>query len=863
MKISLNWIKEFTEVNLTVDRLVEKIGAQLGAVEEVIALGKKYRGIVIAKVVSCENHPNADKLKVCTIDDNGKTPAVKRDKEGLVQVVCGAPNVKAGMLVAWLPPGASVPATYDKEPLKLEAREIRGVISYGMLASGHELSINDDHDGILELSMATKVYKKDIKIDINDHVAALSNIVLTPSLKPGDDFSSVYKMDDYILDIENKMFTHRPDCFGIIGVAREIAGITGQKFVSPKWYIGAKTSGEHDKDKHLLEIINELPKLVPRFMAQVIEDVKVGPSPLQVQTYLSRLGIRPINNIVDATNYLMVLTGQPMHAYDYDKVKTKSRQQKVKIVIRHPKKGETIELLGGKVINPRTDAIMIATDKEPIGIGGVMGGAGTEVDANTKNIILECANFDMYSIRRTAMEHGLFTDAVTRFTKGQSPLQCGRVLAGAVDQILCNAGGLPARSIYDIKNDIRPLVAVHVTSDFINARLGFDLSIKDMAKLLENVEFTVTINGPTLVVTPPFWRTDIEIPEDVVEEIGRLYGYDHLPLELPKRSVEPARKDALVELKRYVRDTLSASGANEVLTYSFVHGNLIEKVGQDRTKAFQLSNALSPDLQFYRLSLTPSLLEKVHPNIKSGHDQFAIYEIGRRHQKGSMDKNDLPVESETLALVFAASNRIAAKQYSGSPIYQAKAYLMQMLWPVADSIRIIKLNDYTGKKIEHDEWLKPYDRERSGLIVLGNEVIGVVGEFPQSVTKQLKLPDFCAGFEVSTGSLTGKISSRKYVPLSRYPSVDQDISLRVPSHVNYGELLTLLDKIVGDLKPQHSYAVLQPLDIYKRAEDTEHKQITLRLTIKSYQKTLTDTEVNNMLDEAAKKAEDVFKAKRI
>ena len=404
MKFSLNHIRYYRDrYNWSgdpapdgVEKLAEKIGAQLGAIEEIIDIGAKYRGILIVKVARCEQHPNADRLHVCKVDDGGKAQNVERDENGHVQVVCGAPNVREGMLAAWLPPGTTVPSTVDKDPFVLEAREIRGQVSNGMLASPKELGIGDGHEGILEVD---------------------------EEAEPGALFAEVYGLNDWIFDIENKMFTHRPDCFGMMGVAREIAGIQGQQFRSPEWYRADIELPKSDETALRTELTNELPGLVPRFLLLPMNNVKVGSSPVWLQVSLARLGVRPINNVVDLTNYWMLLTGQPTHAYDYDKVKSLGSGDSAKIVVRYPKPGEKIKLLNGKELEPRAEAIMIATDQKLIGIGGVMGGAETEVDENTKNIIIECATFDMYSIRRTSMAHGLFTDAVTRFNKGRAHLK--------------------------------------------------------------------------------------------------------------------------------------------------------------------------------------------------------------------------------------------------------------------------------------------------------------------------------------------------------------------------------------------------------------------------------------------------------
>ena len=839
MKISLNWMKWYGGQGLDapIDELVERIGAQLGAVEEVENLGEKYQGVVIAKVVSCVDHPDANRLHVCTIDDGGITKGVKRDENGHVQVVCGAPNVRVGLLVAWLPPGSTVPETIGKEPFVLEARELRGVVSNGMLASSKELALGDSHTGILELD---------------------------GDAKPGDDFATAYGLDDYVIDIENKMFTHRPDCFGQLGVAREIAGISGQKFTSPDWYLNVlQDTLSQDGESLPLEARNEIPELAPRFVAITMSGLSIKPSPTWLQTYLQRVGIRSINNIVDITNYLMLLTGQPLHAYDYDKVKALSGGTAT-IVVRQPHENEKITLLNGKTIDPRQEAIMIATDKQLIGIAGVMGGAETEVDDNTKNIILEVANFDMYSIRRTSMTHGLFTDAVTRFNKGQSPLQNDKIAAKAVHEVRELAGGKVAGALIDIsqvegREWVHPPVPVSI--EFVNSRLGFNLSANDMATLLNNVEFGILISedNQSITVTAPFWRTDIETREDVVEEIGRLYGFDKLPVELPVRSIKPATKDPVLELKQRIRENLVKSGANEVLTYSFVHGDLLDKVGQDKKQAFELSNALSPDLQYYRLSLTPSLLDKIHPNIKVGYDQFALFEIGKGHNLQQIGEDGLPAEFEMLDLVYAASDK--AKK-TGAAFYEAREFLANL---VADFG--LELEFRPIKAEEEYQVVKPYDHARSAQVfVKGTDMaLGMVGEYKQSVRKALKLPKYCAGFGIGITQLlqASKDAKNKYVSLPRFPKVNQDITFKVGANVAFRQLFDFTQGELLKNQPEQTLSTLEPIDIYQRADDAEHKQVTLRLTIANYQRTMTDQEVSRLLDEVAAAAKDKFGAEKV
>jgi len=835
MKVSLNWVKEYTEVRLPIDKLVEKIGAQLGGVDEVIDLGKKYQGIVIAKVVTCEKHPNADKLSLCTIDDGGKVKRLKRDSKGNVQVVCGAPNVKAGMLVAWLPPGATVPSSYDKEPFVLDARQIRGEVSNGMLASAHELALSDDHSGIVEVEDG----------------------------KPGDDFAKTYKLNDYIIDIENKMFTHRPDLFGILGVAREIAGIDHKAFKSPDWYVKENSlSVLRDESVKSLTVDNQIPKLCPRYMAVTLSNVKVGPSPLWLQTYLSRVGIRPINNVVDMTNYMMMLTGQPLHAFDFDKIAVNGRAT---IVVRNPKPSEEITLLDGKTIKPRGDAILICDHEKPIALGGVMGGNNSEIDENTTRIVIECANFDMYNIRRTAMEHGIFTDAVTRFNKGQSSWQCPPVLFKAVQMLQeISPDAKPSGKVVDSKRIKKANERIAVNANFINARLGTRLSLSDIAKLLENVEFK-TFKPPAgkgyLYVQAPFWRTDIEIQEDIVEEVGRLHGYDHLPLELPKRIIKPTPLNPMIQIKNRIRDILADAGTNEVLTYSFVHGDLIEKVGQNKDNAFQLSNVLSPDLQYYRMSLLPSLLDKVHPNIKSGYDEFAIFEMGQVHNKDLME-DGLPVEEHRIALVFAAEDKVSAK-YAGAPYYQTKRYLSQLLESFGIEPVFEPATEHEPKMEIGKAALAPFERNRAAYVkTKEGKLLGEIGEFSPGVRNSLKLPAFTAGFELDVERILEEQNAKTYVPLPRFPKVQQDISLKLPANISYCELFDFVQAEIDEIQPENSYPVLSPVDIYQ-GKEAQHKNITLRLNIASYERTLTAEEVNGLLDKVAEAAKEKLGAERL
>ncbi|HSW98596.1 MAG TPA: phenylalanine--tRNA ligase subunit beta [Candidatus Saccharimonadales bacterium] len=837
-----------------VDDLVQRIGSQLGAVEEVVDNSHKYDGAVVVKIVSCVDHPDSDHLHICMVDDGGVVQNVERDAGGLVQVITGAPNVHADFTAVWLPPGSTVPDTFGTpEPFVLEARPLRGKMSYGMLASARELGLGDDHNGILEISG-----------HLDEHQVPA----------PGTSFGDAYHLTgDVIIDMENKMFTHRPDCFGWLGIAREIEGIYHRPYKSPPWYTMHPEIPGVEADELKLEVRNEIPELVPRFTAIVLRDVEVKQSPVWLQADLARAGIHSINNIVDYSNFFMLETGQPIHIYDYDKVAALSEGGQATLVVRKPHEGEQIALLNGKTITPRAEAMMVATPQKLICVGGAMGGTETEVDAHTKNVIIEAASWDMYSMRRTSMAHGIFTDAVTRFTKGQSPLQNLAVVAKITDEIRKFAGGKVASPLVDDnhvpaealeRGNLHAPVQVPVA--FINARLGLQLSAEEMQGLLTNVEFRVEIQGDGLVVTAPFWRTDIEIKEDVVEEVGRLYGYDHLPLELPKRTLLPQPTNPLLDLKAAIRRTLSAAGANEVLSYSFVHGNVLDKAGQDRGQAFQLSNALSPELQYFRLGLAPSLLGMVHPNIKAGTDTFGLFELGLVHNTKDYSDDELPREANSLAFVLAADAKAAASR-PGAPYYQARAYLTHLL-ATFSAKNSVYFEPLEAAAPTLDPWLQqmaaPYDPGRSAVVRDAQGLAwGVVGEFRVGVRRAFKLPDCVAGFELDPLLFLQTARKNDYVPLPRFPKVEQDICLKVPAATPYAEVFNFVWEQLGVACPENTVPSLGPVDIYQRTDDAGHKQITLRLGLASYDRTLTDHEVAAILDTIAAAAQTTLHAERI
>jgi phenylalanyl-tRNA synthetase beta chain len=630
----------------------------------------------------------------------------------------------------------------------------------------------------------------------------------------------------------------------------------GHPFRSPEWYVAPMSIEQ--KSQLAFVSKNDNRDMVPRFMAQVVEGVTVKKSPVWLQAGLTRVGIRPINSIVDLTNYYMHLTAQPTHAFDYDKIKKLSGEVPT-IFPRMANNGETIELLNGKTVKLTSEDIVIATDKRAIALAGVMGGADTEVDESTANIVIECATFDMYTIRRTAMRHGLFTDAVTRFNKGQSPLQNDRVLAKMVSDITEDTGAMSGL-LYDSGKPSKLVSQLPITIpvDFINERLGLEFTVEGIKTIMENVECAVEVDKSRLTIKPPFWRMDLRLPEDIVEEVGRLHGYDKLPVALPVRSSRPAPQNRFRIFKQSLRKKLVQAGANELLTYSFVHGDLIIAAGGNpQRQAYHLRNALSPDLQYYRTALLPSILSKVHPNSKAQagaeNNEFVLFELGKTHLKGVVDQDGLPQEFERLALVVSADGKASKDKY-GSAYYQARHYLDYVTSGHAD---------YRPLEIDDDPLQTIFLPSRSAVVSLQGIDVGVIGEFSTMLRKTLKLPEYCAGFEVDVTKLEDLLKPHRYTPLSVYPESKQDMTFQVFESVSFREAADCLRQATDSVCSAHQLSSrLEYRDIYSES-DKKIKRFSFRIIVSHPNRTLTTGEFSGVLEDIAAVMHEKLAADRV
>lgn len=777
MRISLNWLKKYVDIKISDEELTRLIGARLVEVEDVIDETHKYEKIYVVKVETCEKIPDTH-LSRCMIDCGG---------DELVQVMCGAPNVHAGMMAAWIAPGAIVPASvHEDAPFVIGTRKMLGEYdSNGMLAAADELDLGEDHEGIIEID---------------------------PKMaKAGDEFADVFELKDKILDIENKSLTHRPDCFGLIGFAREVAGILGEPFKEPEFLIkedvfeegflvGTKQGIQKKNSKITIEVENT--NICPRYtcaQVKIIDPLAKNKYFSITDTILAKAGMHSISKIVDVTNYLMLLTGQPLHAFDCDKFNKVGGTTEPKIIVRLAHEGEKIELLDGSLLECTKDDILITSNNAPVGLAGAMGGANTMIDENTKNVLIEAATFSLYNLRKTQMAHGIFSEAITRYTKGVPANGTFSVLAEAVKEM--NSKPI---DLSDYWVDYQVPEAIKVTVDEINGLLGTEYSKDLIVKTLKNVGFDVEARNSSFKISAPVWRTDIHIKEDIIEEVGRLLGYDNIEPVLPPHYT--AEKNPMLEMKHGIRDLMDKFGANELLTYSFVSEHLLEKAGVDIKNSYKIVNSISPELQLVRQSIIPSLLDKAYMNEKLPVDRFAIYEMNKVYRKDlGMTDEKVPVEKMSLGFV------VAERKNNETAFYKAKKYVAKLLEEYGIKAEYVPLKD--TKKVE----AKPFERKRSAEILVNGEYLGVVGEFRNSVRNEFKLAPYLAGFEIDLDVLLTQMSHKKQISFGNHKTED----LTVTTDKTYAETLK-------EVREKYPEAEIRPGTIYQ-AEGQKTRNITFHI----------------------------------
>lgn len=845
MIISVNWLKKYLNVDFNIQTLAERIGTRLVEIESIEDLTPKYKGAVIVKVVSCVDHPDSDHMHVCRVDDAGVVQDAERDNDGLVQVVCGAPNVRADMLAVWLPPKSVVPESYGtNDEFVLGSRKLRGVMSHGMLASPRELGLWNEHNGIFEV---------------------------TGDAKAGQKLSDYLALDDCLLEVENKSLTHRPDCFGVVGFAREVAAIFDSQLKTPDWLndLNGVVSVDSMEVKPSVTIADS--DLCARYECVALANVDSSRQlPDLMRSLIGRVGTNSISAPVDITNYLMFESGQPLHAFDLDKVIAVSPTSSADIVIRAAQKGEKLELLDGRTIELDPADIVVAAgtieDSVPIALAGAMGGMATEITPSTKRVLLESATFDLYHLRGTQFRHGIFSEAITRFTKGQPADLARPVLLRAAQMMQQYAG---ATVISDIasdsvgkseptKFDIPTERFTAVLGQYNDNGQGVDYSSELIVRTLQNLQYdAVKASKGHIQAVAPWWRTDLHIDEDVIEDLGRVTGFDNILPVSPLRRYVAAPYDPLYEKQNLLRERLKEAGGNEVITYSFIHGDLLDGVHDDKSAAYRIVNAISPGLQYYRRDLLPNLIERTRDNLRAGYNNFMLFEIGKVHRRGYMDQNepDLPVEFPEVSGIIADKVK-----HLDSAYYTAKYVVGYMLGNLASSISYTRLDKYDGNL---DSSTNVFEPQRSAVLTMANgDYVGVVGELKTDVLNRYKLPTFTAGFSLMIDALLDGLGQvMQYTPVLRYQGTSRDITYQVDKDTDYDKVYKLTRKVLDTKAGDNIVATVTPKDIYDTGDNL--RNITLHIEFHDRNATINSKYVNKIMDRLAKQAANELNVKVI
>jgi phenylalanyl-tRNA synthetase beta chain len=784
--VSCRWLKDYVNYDISEEALADRLTMVGAAVETIEYLGQGLDNIVTGRVLTVEAHPNADSIRVCTVDIGKET----------LNIVCGAPNVAPGQIVPVALPGANLP-----NGMVIEEIELRGVLSQGMICSEAEVHLGDDADGI---------------------------IVLPEDLPLGEEITKLLPYRDTVLEVE--VYPNRPDLLSMIGIAREVAAITDGELKMPQPQVEEKGRGIEE----YIEISVEDPQLCPRYSARLLMNCEIGPSPLWMQRRLIAAGMRPLNNVVDITNYVMLETGQPLHAFDYD------RLQGGRLIIRPARAGEKIVTLDGVERELHTDDIVIADGQEPVCIGGVMGGENSEVGPNTRNILLESANFNPVSIRRTSRRLGLRSEASGRFEKGLDPNGTLLALNRAAELLTQLAGCEVAPGIIDLYPEKREPIVISLRPERVNVQLGTDLSGEQMAELLEKLELKVSRDGDQLQVEAPTYRGDLEGEWDLAEEIARLYGYDRIEPTLLTGRTTLGGQTSQGQVIDDLRDWLVGQGLMEILTYSFINPKELDRLmlpaESPMRDALALRNPLTTDLSMMRTTLLPGLIKVVSHNVKHGATDLALFEIGSIFLPRGDEEQ--PEERTTcgLAVMGRTFQRSWGDQGRPFDFYDLKG-LLEGIWELFGAPWQLVAGDHPS--------LHP---GRQAALEVGGEKVAIFGEIHPRVADQWELDERILLAEINVAALAAlEIPPVSYVQLPRYPGIRRDLALLVPEEVPAGDILPILREIGGTLVRD---VVL--FDVYKGKQVPEgYKSLAYTITFQGQDRTLTDGEVNTVIEKIA------------
>ena len=783
MFVSYKWLSEYVDLSgITADELADKITKSGIEVEGVDLLGEGIKNVVVGHVLECEQHPDADKLNKCLVNVGEEEP---------VQIICGAPNVGKGQKVVVAKVGAVLPGNF-----KIKKAKLRGEASHGMICSLQELGI--------ESKLVSKEYAEGIFVFPNE-------------VEAGTDALSQLNLDDEVLELG--LTPNRADCLSMLGVAYEVAAILGQEVKFPS--IDLTTNAEKAAD--YISVSVEANEDNPLYVARVVKNVKIAPSPLWLQTRLMAAGIRPHNNVVDITNYILLEYGQPLHAFDYDRLGSKE------ILVRRAKDGEKIVTLDDSERTLTPNHLVITNGTEPVALAGVMGGANSEVQSDTTTVLIESAYFTGATIRTASKEHGLRSEASARYEKGIDPNRTREAADRAAELMAKYAGGEVLDGVVEVDTlTVEPAV-VSITLDRINKVLGTTISSKEVSTIFSNLKFDFEEDNGTFIVTIPTRRGDITIEEDLVEEVGRLFGYDNLPTTLPIGESSPGRLTPYQEKRRAVRRYLEGTGLYQAVTYSLTSEAKVKQFALEDGLPIRLAMPMSEERSLLRLSIVPHLLEVIGHNVARKLDNLSLYETGSVFL--SQEGSELPEEKERLA--GALTGLWHSNPWQG----EKKAVDFYVVKGILDGLfNLLGLEDRVTYTQGGLEGLHP---GRTAMVALDNKVIGFVGQIHPEVQKELDLNETYV-YELSLQDLLeAKVEEITYTPIPRYPSMTRDIALVVDTTVAAGEMKEAIIVAGGKLLKDVSI-----FDLYEGEHmEKGKKSVAFSLRYFDPERTLTDEEV--------------------
>lgn len=837
MLVSKNWLSKFVDLeDKSAQEIAEKLTLSTVEIEGYEDQAEKLENMVVGKIKEIKDHPNADNLEICMTDIGDE----------VVQIICGGSNIEEGLKVAVAKVGSKVRWHGEGELVELEETEIRGEKSRGMIAAANEIGLGDK-----------------FPMEEEDEILDLSNI----DSEIGTDLAEAVGHDDVIFEIDNKSMSRRPDLWGHYGIARELAVLFDRKLED---YNPDSINSNEQKEQKNLEVEIKNKDLANRYMAVSLSDIEVKESPQWLKEKLQLVDIEPVNNIVDITNFVLMELGQPMHAFDRSKLASD------KIIVRNATENETFIALNDREIGMFRKHLVIADEEKPIALAGIIGAKNSQVDENTDEIILESANFDRVNIRKTAMEFGLRTDSSARFEKGQDPNNAEPAIKRAAELIkrVCPETQVTSE-VVDKSNFKLDQGPIEISLDYIHKKIGQKIKITKIGEILNSLGFSILNTGleelkskladakkhlddedyedsecyediKSFHVKIPTFRATVDITqkEDLVEEIARIYGYNEIESSLPKFEIEPAEVSELKQLEENIKDIMCyQAGYTELKNYSFVSGEIIEKLNKDQSNYIDLKNPKAKDKPYLRRELIENLLVKTEQNLEEK-TEIALFETGKVFRKEEDGEYLTHKKEEQLPQQNLHFSGVFSEQNTETPFFEVKSTLQQ----VSDRLNI-ELT-YSKKNIDSEV----FHPGRYGEIFTSGEQIGYITELHPLAQKKFDLKQRVGLFEIDLNKLLEyKNEQEIYQEISEYPAVTRDLAFVVDQEVEHAQIkeeILSTDKLVKSV---------ELFDVFSGENiPPGKKNMAYHIIYQSADRTLNSSEVDQIQQEIEQKIQDNF-----